>query len=98
MRRLFTRAALLTPLLGLGLVCGSELSSGPAVPQPAVKPAPPTPPPPPPDKKTEGTCSTFGTTIEFVDSPSDAAKQAKKEGKLVFVLHVSGNFEDPRFT
>ena len=26
------------------------------------------------------------------------AEQAKKEQKLVFVLHVSGNFEDPRFT
>ena len=24
--------------------------------------------------------------------------KAKKEQKLVFVLHVSGNFEDPRFT
>jgi hypothetical protein len=33
-----------------------------------------------------------------VDTPSEAAAQAKKEGKLVFVLHVSGNFEDPRFT
>jgi len=47
--------------------------------------------------KTEGTCS-FGTSVEFLDTPSDAAAQAKKEGKLVFVLHVSGNFEDPRFT
>jgi hypothetical protein len=44
----------------------------------------------------EGGC--HGTSIDFVSSPSDAAKQAKKEEKLVFVLHVSGNFEDPRFT
>jgi hypothetical protein len=52
-----------------------------------------------PDKqKAEGTCGSFGTTVEFVDTPSAAAKQAKKEQKLVFVLHVSGNFEDPRFT
>jgi hypothetical protein len=52
-----------------------------------------------PDKqKTEGTCGAFGTTVEFVDTPSAAARQAKKEQKLVFVLHVSGNFEDPRFT
>jgi hypothetical protein len=43
-------------------------------------------------------CSAHGTAIDFVDTPSLAAKQAKKEGKLVFVLHVSGNFEDPRFT
>jgi hypothetical protein len=43
-------------------------------------------------------CSAHGTTIDFVDTPSIAAKQAKKAGKLVFVLHVSGHFEDPRFT
>ena len=52
-----------------------------------------------PDKqKSEGSCGSFGTTVEFVDTPSAAARQAKKEQKLVFVLHVSGNFEDPRFT
>ena len=96
MRFWFSKAALLTPLLGLGVVCGSELTSTPEVPQPAVKPA--VPPAPPADKKTEGTCSTFGTSVEFEDSPSDAARKAKKQEKLVFVLHVSGNFEDPRFT
>lgn len=44
------------------------------------------------------TCGDHGTTIDFFDTPNLAAKQAKKDGKLVFVLHVSGNFEDPRFT
>ena len=39
-----------------------------------------------------------GTAINFLDTPSDAAKKAKKEEKLVFILHVSGNFEDPKFT
>ncbi len=43
-------------------------------------------------------CGSHGTTIDFVDTPGDAATQAKKEEKLVFVLHVSGHFEDPRFT
>jgi hypothetical protein len=43
----------------------------------------------------EGSC---GTSIEFVDTPKEAAALAKKEQKLVFVLHVSGHFEDPRFT
>jgi hypothetical protein len=47
--------------------------------------------------KSEGVCS-FGTTINFVDTPREAAQLAKKDGRLVFVLHVSGNFEDPRFT
>jgi hypothetical protein len=45
-----------------------------------------------------GSCGSFGTRVEFVETPSEAASLAKKEQKLVFVLHVSGNFEDPRFT
>ena len=48
--------------------------------------------------KPDGACATFGTSVEFVSTPSEAAEIAKKEQKLVFVLHVSGNFEDPRFT
>jgi hypothetical protein len=36
--------------------------------------------------------------VEFVRTPSEAARLAKKEQKLVFVLHVSGHFEDPTFT
>jgi len=50
------------------------------------------------DKKPAETCGSFGTSVEFVETPKEAAAQAKKEQKLVFVLHVSGNFEDPRFT
>jgi len=88
------KAALLTPLVGLGVVCGSELQVRPALPpQPIAKATPK------PVEKTEGaTCGDFGTSVEFADSPSAAAAKAKKEQKLVFVLHVSGNFEDPRFT
>jgi len=52
-----------------------------------------------PTAKDEGqTCGQFGTSVKFFDTPTDAARKAKKEEKLVFVLHVSGNFEDPRFT
>ncbi|MDB5308115.1 MAG: hypothetical protein JWO38_2317 [Gemmataceae bacterium] len=40
----------------------------------------------------------YGTKLRFVDTPKDAAAKAKLEQKLVFVLHVSGHFEDPRFT
>ena len=46
----------------------------------------------------EGTCGKFGTSVEFLGTPSEAARKAKQEQKLVFVLHVSGHFEDPRFT
>jgi hypothetical protein len=74
----------LAPLAGLVLTAGVACAGLPATPK-----APPA----------EGaTCGSYGTTVEFVDSPAEAAKIAKKEGKLVFVLHVSGNFEDPRFT
>jgi hypothetical protein len=45
--------------------------------------------------RAEGSC---GTAIEFVDTPKEAAAEAKKQEKLVFILHVSGHFEDPRFT
>jgi predicted outer membrane protein len=50
------------------------------------------------DKGDTKACGNHGTSVEFLDTPAEAAKQAKKESKLVFVLHVSGNFEDPRFT
>jgi hypothetical protein len=48
--------------------------------------------------KVEDTSGSCGTTIDFFDTPKEAAKQAAKDEKLVLVLHVSGNFEDPRFT
>ena len=40
----------------------------------------------------------YGTSVQWVGSPSDAAEKARKDEKLVFVLHVSGYFEDPKFT
>jgi hypothetical protein len=43
------------------------------------------------------TCG-HGTQLEFVDTPKEAAAIAKKEQKLVLVLHVSGHFEDPGLT
>jgi hypothetical protein len=46
----------------------------------------------------EVSCSSYGTRVNFVSNPSEAARQAKVEEKLVFVLHVSGHFEDPTFT
>jgi hypothetical protein len=40
----------------------------------------------------------YGTSVHFEPTPSDAAKKAVKEEKLVFVLHVSGLFENPDLT
>jgi hypothetical protein len=52
-----------------------------------------------PDEKAKGpgaaTCKTYGTSVHFEQTPSDAAKRAAKEEKLVMVLHISGIFEDP---
>jgi hypothetical protein len=44
------------------------------------------------------TCSKHNTSVDFFDTPSEAATQAKKDGKLVLVLHISGIFEDPKLT
>jgi hypothetical protein len=52
----------------------------------------------PADSSSEASCGRFGTTVDFVKTPSEAARLATKEQKLVLVLHVSGDFEDPDFT
>jgi hypothetical protein len=102
MRRLLFRLAglCLAPLAGLALAQASELDGKPAVPGPIARPVKPVRPVEPitPLVKPEATCGSHGTQVHFVDTPAEAAKIAKKEQKLVFVLHVSGNFEDPRFT
>ncbi len=43
-------------------------------------------------------CGEFGTSVVFASSPAQAAKQALEEEKLVFVLHVSGLFEESDYT
>jgi hypothetical protein len=55
---------------------------------------------PPPDAadKQPADRETFGTAVGFVRNPREAARLAAAERKLTFVLHVSGNFEDDRFT
>lgn len=43
-------------------------------------------------------CRTFDTKVRFHPTIVDAKDQAKKAKKLVFVLHISGDFDDPGFT
>ncbi len=43
-------------------------------------------------------CQQYGTKVDFYDSPALANRHAVEEQKLVFVLHVAGNFEEPGFT
>jgi hypothetical protein len=93
-------AAGLGPALLVGLVAarGSELGGAdprtgkapPAVAAAAAKKG---------EQCSTGGCNTkYGTTVEFVATPREAAEIAKKEQKLVFVLHISGLFEDPKLT
>ena len=52
-----------------------------------------------PTKETApATCGEYGTSVHFEKTPSEAAHKALKEEKLVMVLHVSGDFENPEFT
>ena len=87
MRRilLYTAAGLL-PALGLlgatGEAQGQKAIRPPVLKQPAEA----------------ATCGDHGTNVHFYKSPSEAARAALKEEKLVFVLHVSGLFENPDFT
>ncbi|MCE9533020.1 MAG: hypothetical protein K8T89_18130 [Planctomycetes bacterium] len=53
---------------------------------------------PKPTLKEEASCGDYGTSVRFEDTPVEAAKVAKKDGKLVMVLHISGHFEDPGLT
>jgi len=42
--------------------------------------------------------TTHGTTVNFLSTPTEAARKAQENNKLTFLLHISGNFEDSDFT
>lgn len=63
----------------------------------AQAPAPPAGEPEPADKA-GAACQRFGTAVDFVASQMEASRQALVQDKLMFVLHISGNFEEARFT
>jgi hypothetical protein len=51
--------------------------------------------------QTEQVCAvdrSLNTALTWAKSPGAASEQARQDGKLVFLIHVSGNFEDPGFT
>ena len=43
-------------------------------------------------------CKTFETKVRFHPTMVDAADEARKSKKMLFVLHISGDFDDPGFT
>ncbi len=47
---------------------------------------------------TPTTTESLGTQLRWTDTPADAYRLAKEQHKLVFLIHVSGNFEIPGFT
>jgi hypothetical protein len=51
-----------------------------------------------PDQLTRAPTQKLASAVSFVSNPSQAVRQAQQEGKLLFLLHVSGNFEDVGFT
>jgi hypothetical protein len=78
--------------------------------KPALPVAAPAPAPPPPapaarnaafkevDTKVYVDCQQVGTNVLFMRDPLQASQRAAKEKKLMFVVHLSGNLEDPGFT
>jgi len=42
--------------------------------------------------------TTHGTNVNFLSTPTEAARKARENNKLTFLLHISGNFEDTDFT
>jgi len=69
-----------------GKAVGKGVSAKASATKPSAKPDQP------------ATCGDYGTSVNFEKTPADAARKALKEEKLVFVLHISGLFEDPDFT
>lgn len=43
-------------------------------------------------------CKTFETQVRFHAGLPEAAEEAKQSKKMLLVLHISGNFDDPGFT
>jgi hypothetical protein len=70
-------------------------------PEPAAKPTaePPAPPPaavtPPPVARS---ADHYGTCVHFLNNPAQAAQKAFQDQKLLFTVHISGNFDDSHFT
>ena len=55
-----------------------------------------------PAQCSDGTCQaqtrSLGTVLDWAETPAEAYREATESEKLVFLIHVSGNFEIPGFT
>jgi hypothetical protein len=43
-------------------------------------------------------CQTYGTKVQFHKDPATAMIEARTSKRMLFVLHISGHFDDPGFT
>ncbi len=76
----------------LGLVILKQKEGPEPAPAPAgVKPIAP-------EEKPATCAANLGTRIPFVKDPPEAFQLARKERKLVLMIHLSGNFEEKEFT
>jgi hypothetical protein len=66
----------------------------PPAPEPKSVKAPPAADAPPAQPAGE----MYGTQVLFLNNPAVAEETAQREKKLLFVMHISGNFEDSCFT
>jgi hypothetical protein len=98
----FGGACLAALLLVLGLV-GSAVQARPVPPAAPLAPVAMLPAPVVPQGVCPANCQgpaeeNFGTAVEFERNAGEAGRSAEKQHKLLFLLHVSGNFEDAGFT
>jgi hypothetical protein len=50
------------------------------------------------DRNVYASCEQIGSNVLFMKDPPEAFKRARADKKLVFIVHLSGNLEDPDFT
>lgn len=70
--------------------------------RPAEQPLAAGPQPPAARVEPAGQCALgegrYGTSVDFAADPAEAARRALRDKKLLFLLNISGNFEDDNFT
>jgi hypothetical protein len=88
------------PVAAAGVLTVALVIVGAATLKPASPPASPkgSGPAPPEAQPPALARRLHGTSVAFVRTPAEAARRAGRAGKFLFLLHVSGHFEDPAFT
>jgi hypothetical protein len=91
-------AATIVPAATVAVSLPAPAPEVPAADETPAPPAGPVAPQPLAQAEPRPAGQTYGTRVTFLASPEEAMRVARRERKLVFVLHVSGNFEEACFT